>query len=101
MKNVQPAAEKEKLQKYDYLTHILHNKRTGDVEDRTLFYNDAWHNWVDNRVVIPLDKGTVKALRKCLWEYGLTEWDDYLFRHGKEIRFKRKEDAALVKVMLG
>lgn len=100
MKNAQPAAEKEKLQKYDYLTHILHNKRTGDIEERTLYYNENWHNWIENRVVISLDKKTVETLRRNLWQAGLVEWQDYIFRHGKEIRFKRKEDAAFVKVML-
>jgi len=101
MKNAPPVEEKEKLQKYDYLTHILHNKRTGDIEDRTLYFNDSWHSWIENRVKISLDKKTVETLRRNLWQAGLVEWQDYIFRHGNEIRFKRKEDAAFVKVMIG
>lgn len=66
------------------------------VDERTAYFNECWHQWDDHRLVIELSRTQVLYLRKYLRGLGLYEWQDYIFRHGKEIRFRTADDLAMV-----
>ena len=40
------------------------------------------------------------SLRKNLWNMGLVEWEDYIFRYGKEIRFRDKSHAGIISLLV-
>ena len=84
-------ALEEVLDKY---AHIKKFK----VDERTSYFNECWHMWADNRLTIELSRTQVLYLRKYLRGLGLYEWEDYIFRHGKEIRFKKASDLAMIKI---
>lgn len=68
------------------------------VEDRTAHFNECWHMWSDNTLTMELSRTQVLYLRKNLRVLGLYEWEDYIFRHGKELRFKEASDLAMIKL---
>jgi hypothetical protein len=82
-------ALEEVLNKYEHI-------KSFEVDERTAYFNDCWHMWADHRLTVELSSTQVLYLRKYLRGLGLYEWEDYIFRHGKEIRFKNADDLAMI-----
>ena len=101
--NVLSVMAREKFQMSDYLSHIINNAKTNKestLEERTIKYKGDWDNWDNNKVIVSLDIDTVMSLRKNLWNMGLVEWEDYIFRYGKEIRFRDKSHAGIISLLV-
>lgn len=79
------------LEQYRHIKHF-------SVDKRTEYFNECWHMWADNRLTIELSRTQILYLRKKLREIGLYEWEDYIFRHGKELRFRSADDLAMIKL---
>lgn len=79
----------------DAIKEYTHVKKF-QLDQRTSYFNECWHMWADNKLVVELSRTQVLYLRKYLRDLGLYEWEDYIFRHGKEIRFRCADDLALI-----
>jgi len=65
------------------------------VTERTNVFHQLWLDWESNCLKINLH-----SVRKTLNNIGLREFEDFQFRNG-EIRFRRAEDLAMAKLVLG
>jgi hypothetical protein len=77
---------------------FLANKSSANLSERTAIANHKWHEWYCHSVLLT-DLSKHSSIRADLRKMGLYEWEDYIFRYGKEIRFRNADDCALVELL--